>query len=165
MTSQNYPNSFQPITKHYLRTQLHITNSDELCGVASITMLLHWCGSAESFADIFQRMKALDAFVVGKGTYLQRAVKLSPRLRYIRYMPLSLLKFFTDHHYGIAASIKKQDGTNHIVFIYNSDRQHVYYFDPNMPSAQQTLSRTEWRRVSNKRAIIMKAKSKPNKKP
>lgn len=140
---------------------MRIKESGDLCGVASIAMLLQWCGITASFNDIYRGLLISDAYVKGTGTYLQYAVKLYPhKLHYLRYMPTTLMRLLLANRYCIVASVNEDAGSGgHIVFICGGDKQMIYYYDPNKNEEQKSMSYKEWSRKSNKRAIIMKAHS------
>lgn len=156
MTSQKSHSQFHPITKQSIQKDMQIKDVDELCGVASVAMLLEWCGEDRSFMDVYSHMKLSGSYVKGIGTYLQLTTKTFPELRYLRYVPTWLVRVLLTLGYCMAASMRKPDGTNHIIFICGKDQQGICYYDPNGDEKQKHMSYKSWSEVSNRRSVILK---------
>lgn len=161
MISQKSHNQFHPITKQSLQKDMEIKDVDELCGVASVTMLFEWCGEDRAFKDIYSRMAISGSYVKGEGTYLRLTARAFPKLRYLRYAPTGLLRVLLALGYCMAASIKKTDDTNHIIFVCGKDHQKIYYYDPNRDEKQKSMSYRDWNAVSNRRVVILKINKSP----
>jgi len=152
-------NQFHPITKQMIAKMGMPANVDELCGVASVTMLLRWNGQDIPLSRVLDKMSSSGAYEEGAGTYLRRTAKIFDSMHYLHRTPYLLMYLLNVvGNYAFIASIKRKNDGNHIVFVYKCNRTHVYYYDPNLTEVAQLMSHKEWNKVSNGRAVALKAK-------
>lgn len=152
------------ITKHQLRS-VHFDEGsvEEVCGPASVAMLLDAAGHDFSMQEVVRRMRYNQAFIPEVGTVLSRTPRcFSLRLFYVPYVPLWLLRLLLLTGYACAHSVKRSSGLgNHIIFVESYRQGVVHAYDPNLNSTESTLiSAKEWRLYSNHRAVFLKKSRK-----
>lgn len=148
------------ITKDTLK-HANFTGADigELCGPASVAMLLEAGGHRLSIQEVVSTMRRREAFIAGVGTILSRVPRcFEARLFYLPYVPMWLLRLLLRRGYSCAHSIKHQmDMGGHIVFVYAYRNGAVYMYDPNNNTPEPTVvTAKDWHWSSNRRAVFMK---------
>lgn len=154
------PAPFKVITKAWLKnTGFGAQDAEELCGPASVAMLLQAGGSDMTVQEIVGTMKQQQAFIPGIGTVLARVPHcFRTALTYVPYVPVWLLVMILGRGYGCAHSIKQgADDSGHIVFVYAAKGGLIRFYDPNRDDdAPAAVPVGEWRKMSNHRAVFMK---------
>lgn len=152
---------FSPLTKQQLKQLYPAIDASELCGPASIVMMLQYTGSTLSFEEALHLMKQSGALVPSVGTILQR-VPHSFRLpmRFLRPLPSFALLWLLRRKFVAVTSIAAATG-NHIVFVTGCDATHVFYYDPNSTPNRHSMPFRTWKAVFNKRAVVIQQKRMP----
>ena len=134
----------------------------ELCGPASVAMMLQYTDTPSSLADILQKMQQGDAFIPGTGTILGRVpASVDRRIRFIGYAPAFLVAWLLRNGFVGAASITRPEGS-HIIFINHCDEKgNFHYYDANTSANPHVMSYETWKEVSNKRIIVVRCDDHP----
>ena len=151
------------ITKSQLEKEGFLSeNIAELCGPASIAMLLESTGHGLSMEEVVRKMKQCQAFLPGVGTVLARVPScFSAKITYLRYVPTWLLRFLLWRGYVCVHSVQHKDRPGgHIVFIYGYRQGSLKIYDPNKDELEPDLvPLREWRHRSNRRAVFAREDS------
>lgn len=134
-------------------------DAEELCGPASVAMLLDMGGDPSSIRDVVKAMEQHGAFVQGIGTILAKVARcFSGSLTYMPLLPVWLLVAMLKRGFGFAHSIKQSSGSaGHIVCVSGYRDGLIYFYDPNQNTdAPRKVSIGEWRKLSNRRAVAMR---------
>lgn len=150
------------ITKSQLKSaNFPDVNIEELCGPASITMLLEMKGYSLSLQEVVHTMSRYKAFVPGVGVVLSRVPRcFQVKLIYMPYVPTWLLKILLQQGYVGAHSVKnRRDLGGHIVLVYAYKDEVLHTCDPNSSNTEPVFVDIEdWRQYSNHRAVFLRSK-------
>lgn len=147
------------ITKSKLKRQGFSGAVEELCGPASIAMLLTMSGTSISVQEVVEKMEHGGAFVRGVGTILGKAPAcFDAPLRYLPYIPTWLLTVLLKLNFGIAHSVKRgESGAGHIVCVYAYKDGMIYFCDPNQDDDNpRSVAAKEWRTLSKRRGLVIR---------
>ena len=157
----------RPITKSSIRNQYpDISNTDELCGLACIAMMIDKKNHQLTIPQLYTRLGRGSAYIKGLGLVMSKVPKALKGygIIYLRYLPYWLIVILLKFGYVFAASIKTPQG-NHIILLYKSrpfsfpyNLPELQYIDPNqaVDSCLLSMSRAEWGSITNYRLLLTK---------